>query len=86
MRTNPCPDVVPFSPVNSHRADERAATVADIRELHARFDLLVERLNAKEEQMWLKTHDLCKLLGCTDRHLRNLMAKSDKILTTRLSM
>ena len=75
MRTNPCPDVVPFSPVNSHRADERAATVADIRELNARFDLLVERLNAKEEQMWLKTHDLCKLLGCTDRHLRNLMAE-----------
>ena len=59
----------------SIRADERAATVADIRELHARFDLLAARLDAQEEQKWLKTKEFCKLMGCTDRHLRNLMAE-----------
>ena len=57
------------------RADERVATVADIRELQARFDLLAARLDAQEEQKWLKTKDVCKMLGCTDRHLRNLMAE-----------
>ena len=56
-------------------ACESPATVADIRQLNARFDLLVARLDAQEEQKWLKTKELCKLFGCTDRHLRNLMAE-----------
>ncbi len=49
--------------------------MADIRELHARFDLLVARLDAQEEQQWLKTKEVCRMLGCTDRHLRTLMAE-----------
>jgi len=68
-------DVTPHPKLLSIRADERAATVADIRELHARFDLLTARLDAQEEQQWLKTKDICGILGCTDRHLRNLMAE-----------
>ena len=66
---------MPHSHLPAIRADERPATVADIRELQARFDLLVARLNAQEECQWLKTKDFCKILGCTDRHLRNLMAE-----------
>jgi len=68
-------DVTPHSQLLAILADERAATVADIRELQARFDLLAARLDAQEEQQWLKTKDICKILGCTDRHLRNLMAE-----------
>jgi hypothetical protein len=67
--------VTETSHLSAIRADERAATVADIRELQARFDLLVARLDAQEEQKWLKTKEICQMLGCTDRHLRNLMAE-----------
>ena len=56
-------------------ACESPATVADIRQLNACFDLLVARLDAQEEQKWLKTKEICRLFGCTDRHLRNLMAE-----------
>ena len=68
-------NVTARSHLTAIRSDERVATVADIRELQASIDLLVARLDAQEEQKWLKTKEICKMLGCTDRHLRNLMAE-----------
>jgi len=46
-----------------------------IRSLDTKLDSVIRRLNSEEQAEWLDTKDTCSMLGCTDRHLRNLMAE-----------
>ncbi len=46
-----------------------------IRSLDTKLDSVLRRLNSEEQAEWLDTKDTCSMLGCTDRHLRNLMAE-----------
>ena len=51
------------------------ATVADLKMLESKLDLLISRLDTQSQQLWISTAETATLLGCTDRHLRNLVAE-----------
>ena len=57
------------------RINSSPATVADIKLLEGKVDLLIARLDDQSQQIWITTAQTATLLGCTDRHIRQLVAE-----------
>jgi excisionase family DNA binding protein len=57
------------------RINSTPATVADIKLLEGKVDWLIARLDDQSQQLWITTAETASLLGCTDRHIRQLVAE-----------
>ena len=57
------------------RINSSPATVSDVKVLESKIDLLIARLDDQKQQLWITTAQTATLLGCTDRHIRQLVAE-----------
>jgi len=57
------------------RINSSPATVSDVKLLESKIDLLIARLDDQKQPLWITTAQTATILGCTDRHIRQLVAE-----------